>query len=169
MNEIKWIDDGKEFLWLSERDGWRHAYVVSMDGNNVHLITAGAYDVISIDGMDEKNGWLYFSASPENATQVYLYRARLNSSGSAERVSPAAEAGTHRYDISPNGRWAFHTYSRADVTPVTDLVELPGHRSARVLEANAALRANAAPLVGRRLPNFSRSTSERALCWMHGC
>ena len=154
MNEIKWINDGKEFLWLSERDGWRHAYVVSMDGNNVHLITAGAYDVIGIDGMDETNGWLYFSASPENATQIYLYRGRLNGSGSAERVSPTAEAGTHRYDISPDGKWAFHTYSRADVTPVTDLVELPAHRSARILEANAALRTNAAPLVSASPTEF---------------
>ena len=147
MDEIKWVHDGKEFLWLSERDGWRHAYLVSMGGKNVQLITAGAYDVMGIDGVDEKSGWLYFSASPENATQAYLYRGRLDGSGSAERVSPAAEPGTHHYDVSPDGRWAFHTYSRADVTPVTDLVELPAHRGARILEENAALRANAAPLL----------------------
>jgi dipeptidyl-peptidase-4 len=147
MDEIKWIDDGQDFLWLSERDGWRHAYAVSMDGKSVQLITPGAYDVMGIEGVDEKNGWLYFSASPENATQGYLYRAHLNGSGGVERVSPASEAGTHRYDISPNGRWAFHTYSRADVTPVSDLVELPGHHRERVLEDNAALRANAALLL----------------------
>ncbi|MGA7920504.1 MAG: S9 family peptidase [Candidatus Acidiferrales bacterium] len=147
MDEIKWVHNGKEFLWLSERDGWRHAYLVSMDGKGVRLITAGAYDAMSIDGVDEQNGWLYFSASPENATQAYLFRAQLNGSGAAERLSPAAEPGTHHYDISPDGRWAFHTYSRADVTPITDLVGLPAHRSARVLEQNAALRANAAPLL----------------------
>jgi dipeptidyl-peptidase-4 len=49
--------------------------------------------------------------------------------------------------MSPDAHWAFHTYSRADLTPVTDLVELPAHRSTRVLEDNAALRASAAPLL----------------------
>jgi dipeptidyl-peptidase 4 len=147
MDEIHWAHNGQDFLWLSERDGWRHAYLVSRDGKRVQLITSGAYDVIELGGVDEKGGWLYFIASPENATQRYLYRAPLDGSQSARRVSPAAASGTHRYDMSPDARWAFHTYSRADVTPVTDLVELPAHRSARVLEDNAALRVNAAPLL----------------------
>jgi dipeptidyl-peptidase-4 len=147
MDEIHWVHNGEDFLWLSERDGWRHAYLVSRDGKRVRLITSGAYDVIELGGVDEKGGWFYFIASPENATQRYLYRAPLDGSQNAQRVSPAAAPGTHRYDMSPDAHWAFHTYSRADVTPVTDLVELPAHRSARVLEDNAALRANAAPLL----------------------
>jgi dipeptidyl-peptidase 4 len=147
MDEIHWVHNGQDFLWLSERDGWRHAYLVSRDGKRVRLITSGAYDVVEMAGVDEKGGWLYFIASPENATQRYLYRARLDGSQSAQRVSPAAALGTHRYDMSPDAHWAFHTYSRADLTPVTDLVEVPAHRSARVLEDNAALRANAAPLL----------------------
>ncbi|MGC2266370.1 MAG: S9 family peptidase [Candidatus Acidiferrales bacterium] len=153
-DEIKWIHNGKEFLWLSERDGWRHAYAVSRDGKNIQLLTPGAYDVTSLDGVDEKNGKLYFIASPENATQRYLYRVPLDASAAKataattpERVSPADAPGTHVYDISPDGRWAFHIYSRADVTPVTDLVELPMHKSTRVLEDNHALRTNAAPLL----------------------
>jgi dipeptidyl-peptidase 4 len=147
MDEIHWVHNGQEFLWLSERDGWRHAYLVSRDGKRVQLITPGAYDVIGISGVDEKDGWLYFIASPENATQRYLYRSPLDGSQNAQRVGPAAAPGTHHYDMSPDAHWAFHTYSRADITPVTDLVELPTHRSARILEDNAALRASAAPLV----------------------
>jgi dipeptidyl-peptidase 4 len=147
MPEITWLHNGADFLWLSERDGWRHAYLVSHDGSRVQLITHGNFDVISLDRADEKGGWLYFGASPENATQNYLYRTRLDGSGNAERVSPSASPGTHFYDVSPDSRWAFHYYSRADVTPVTDLVEFPAHRSARVLEDNAALRANASALL----------------------
>ena len=146
MNEIEWFHGDTEFLWLSERDGWRHAYRVSKAGGQATLITHGDFDVISIDRADEKSGWLYFIASPENATQRYLYRTRLDGSGAAVRVSPATAPGTHAYDISPDARWAFHTYSRADLTPVTDLVALPDHRAARMLEDNAALRANSAAL-----------------------
>src|SRR5580704_9303105 len=147
MDEIHWLHDGREFLWLSERDGWRHAYLVSRDGKRVQLITPGAYDVIGISGVDEKGGWLYFMASPQNATQRYLYRAPLDGSKTAQRVSPTAAPGTHHYDMSPDAHWAFHTYSRANLTPVTDLVELPAHSPPRMLEDTAALRASPAPLV----------------------
>jgi dipeptidyl-peptidase 4 len=156
MDEIKWLHGGKDFLWLSERDGWRQVYLVSRDGSQVKLITPGDYDAISIEGIDEKNGALYFIASPENATQRYLYRTNLDGSAHPQRISPASEPGTHHYDISPDGQWAFHTYSRADVTPVTDLVALPDHRVARVLEDNAALRANAAPLLTQPTEFFTQ-------------
>jgi dipeptidyl-peptidase 4 len=147
MDEIRWVHNGQELLWLSERDGWRHAYLVSRDGKRVQLITPGAYDVIELGSVDEKAGQLYFIASPENATQRYLYRSPLDGSQNAQRVSPATAPGSHRYDMSPDAHWAFHYYSRADVTPIADLVELPAHRSARVLEDNSALRANVAPLL----------------------
>ena len=147
MDEIRWVHNGQELLWLSERDGWRHAYLVSRDGKRVQLITPGAYDVIELGSVDEKAGQLYFIASPENATQRYLYRSPLDGSQNAQRVSPATAPGSHRYDMSPDVHWAFHYYSRADVTPIADLVELPAHRSARVLEDNSALRANVAPLL----------------------
>jgi dipeptidyl-peptidase-4 len=147
MPQITWLHNGADFLWLSERDGWRHAYLVSRDGNRVQLVTKGNFDVISLDRADEKGGWLYFSASRDNATQQYLYRTRLDGSGNPERVSPTNLSGTHHYDMSPDSHWAFHQYSRADVTPVTDLVEFPAHHTKRVLEDNAALRANASVLL----------------------
>jgi dipeptidyl-peptidase-4 len=147
MNEFTWLRGGAEFLWLSERDGWRHAYRVSKSSGEAKLITHGAFDVILIERADEKAGWLYFIASSENATERYLYRTRLDGSGERERVSPASAPGTHAYDFSPDAHWAFHTYSRANLTPVTDLVELPSHRSARVLEENSTLRANAPVLL----------------------
>jgi dipeptidyl-peptidase 4 len=144
--KFAWLGGGKEFLWMSERTGWRHAYRVGR-GGEVAPITHGAFDVISFAGVDEKSGFLYFVASPENATQRYLYRARLDGSGEAERVTPREAAGTHGYDISPDGRWAFHTYSRMDLPPKTDLVGLPEHRTSRVLIENEELRAAAAPLL----------------------
>jgi len=156
MNSLQWVRHGSQLLWLSERDGWRHAYAIPRDGSNPVLITRGAFDVISIGGVDEKGGFLYFLASPVNATQQYLYRARLDGSGDAERLSPAGASGTHGYDISPDGRWGFHTFSNVDTAPVTDLVELPSHKSTRVLMDNPALRATAAPLIAATPNEFFR-------------
>jgi dipeptidyl-peptidase 4 len=146
-DEIKWVHGGAAFLWLSERDGWRHAYLISRDGAKVQLLTPGPYDVMGLAGEDEKNGDLYFYASPENATQKYLFRTKLDGSGKAERVSPLSQLGTHEYDISPDGKWAFHMYSRADVVPVFDLIDLTTQKQARVYEDNAALAKTVAPML----------------------
>ena len=152
VGTVKWIA-GDRFLWESERDGWRHVYSVSRDGRDVKLVTRGEYDVVSVASVDEKGGWLYVIASPENATQRYLYRVRLGG-GPAERVSPAGASGTHGYAMSPDAKWALHTWSAFDTPPVTDLVSLPDHRAVRVLAANEALKAAVAPLVKNAVEFF---------------
>ncbi|NJD10557.1 MAG: S9 family peptidase [Gemmatimonadetes bacterium] len=146
VEEITWLDDGKRFLWPSERDGWQHIYSVSRDGREVKLLTPGEYDVIRVLRVDPKGSWIYFDASPENAAQHYLYRVPLKG-GAAQRVTPAADVGSNSYDISPDARWALHTVSRMDAPPRTALVRLPGHQPVRTLVANAPLRAAAASLL----------------------
>ena len=124
-----WLENGKSFLWTSEKDGWRHVYLISRDGKEQALLTKGNYDVISVEGSSEKNGYLYFMASPNNATQKYLYRVKLNGKSNAERVSPANENGTHDYDISPNGLYAEHTFSSTKTPPLNEWIGLPKHDS----------------------------------------
>lgn len=144
---LEWIQDGKAFVLLSERDGWRHAYVVSRDGKRQTLLTKRDDDVIARGPVDERKGWFYFLASPQNATQRYLYRTGLDGNGGLQRVTPADQPGTHNYDFSPDRKWAFHTRSTFDSPPVIDLVELPEHRSVRVLEDNAECRRRVTPLI----------------------
>ena len=142
-----WLNHGKRFLWLSERDGWRRAYSVPVDGSSPTAITPANMDVISLQAVDPDSRWIYYIASPENATQRYLYRSAVDPPGPAARLSPADQPGSHSYRIAPNCRWAFHNYSRFDRTPSTDLVDLPEHTSVRTLEENGVLRANVSGLV----------------------
>jgi len=148
VDDVPWLAGGQRFLWTSERDGWRHLYSVSRTGET-RLVTPGAFDVVSAVKVDDAGGYLYFIASPTNATQRYLYRSRLDGRGTAERVTPAAAAGTHGYDASPDARWAFHFFSSFDAPSVTELVRLQSHEVVRTLVANTALRAAVAPLVTR--------------------
>jgi dipeptidyl-peptidase-4 len=138
-SDIEWLDGGKRFLWISERDGWRHAYVVSRDGASIKLITPGSFDLTSVESVDEAGGWLYYRASPENATQRYLYRAALDASGRQQRLTPADQPGTHTYNIAPHAARAFHTYATFGKPPRTDLVRLPGHVSLRSVVENASV------------------------------
>ena len=78
MPEMSWLDGGKRFLWVSERDGWRRPYSVAADGTDMRPLTKGGFDAMSIASVDESGGWVYYIASPENATQRYLYRSRLD-------------------------------------------------------------------------------------------
>ena len=140
--DFVWLDEGRSFTWTSERDGWRHVYLASREGRSIKLITPGEFDVISIEAVDEKGGWLYYAASPENATRRYLYRTRLDGTGHSERLSPAAQSGSHTYRISPDAHWAFHSYSTFGTAPTTELIQLPRHGGGRVLSENAKVRAS---------------------------
>ncbi|HEY0969799.1 MAG TPA: S9 family peptidase [Gemmatimonadales bacterium] len=150
----QWIDGGRSFLWLSERDGWRHVYAVSRDDGGTRLLTPGDYDVIDVAGVDEKGGWLYVIASPDDATRRYLYRVPLRRPGAPARVSPADEVGTHGYTVAPGGRWALHTVSSFDVPARTEVVALPSHRVARTLVTNDRLREAVAPVLARVRTDF---------------
>ena len=144
---VRWVDKGKGMLWLSERDGWRHAYLVSRDSGEAQLITHFSGDVMEDVAVDEERGWLYFVASPENATQRYLYRTSFHGDNAPERVTPTDQPGSHDYDISPNGEWAFHRHSTFNEPTVTDLIHLPDHKLVRVLEANTELAEKVQPLL----------------------
>ena len=73
----QWVNKGLDFIWVSEKDGWRHIYKISRDGKTETLLTKGNYDIGEIKCVDETNNYIYFTASPKNATQSYLYRVNI--------------------------------------------------------------------------------------------
>jgi dipeptidyl-peptidase-4 len=154
-----WLNGGKEFLWASEKDGWRHIYRVSRDGKKETLITKGKYDVMDIAAINEAAGYIYFMASPDNATQQYLYRVRINGKGKAERLSPETQAGTHAYNISPNTKFALHRFSNYYTKPASEWVSLPEHKA---LDGNSAVAqaVAAADKAKSSLEFFKLKTSE---------
>ena len=122
-----WIEGKKAFVWASEKSGWRHLYRIGMDGTEKQ-ITSGNFDVMKIYLIDEQHNVVYFSASPTNATQRYLYRAKLDGTGTSERVNPKDPDGTHNYIISPNGNWARHSFSSHLYYSASEWVSLPSYK-----------------------------------------
>jgi dipeptidyl-peptidase-4 len=145
-DDVKWLDDGQTFTWISEQNGWRQLQCLSRDGESQTALTPDNFDVISIKAVDEASDMVYFIASPDNAGQQYLYRASLSGDGLTQRVTPVARHGTHQYNISPGGKYAFHTYSSFDRPPTISLITLPEHETVRVLEANQTLHAKVAAI-----------------------
>ncbi|MFK7888148.1 MAG: DPP IV N-terminal domain-containing protein [Gammaproteobacteria bacterium] len=137
----QWIEATDRFLWTSERSGWRHVYSVSRDGTDFVDLTTGEFDVVKMLSIEEDTGWLYFIASPNNVTQRYLYRSRLDGSGQMQRLTPEDYAGTNTYHVAKDSRWAIHRHASFFSPPVYRLVSLPDHKPLHVLEDNAQLAA----------------------------
>lgn len=140
-DNIVWLDGNKYFTWTSEKDGWRHLYRVTRDGQKETLVTKGDFDVINVLRIDPKGGYVYYMASPESAVEQYLYRSRLDGKGAAERVTPPGFTGTYSYNISPGAKYALCSFSNHDTPRVYEMVSLPDHKTVRRLEDNAALKA----------------------------
>lgn len=121
-NGWKWLKKGSSFLWVSEKDGWRHIYLMSRDCKTETLLTKGEYDIMDVSAVDEKGNYVYFTASPDNATQQYLYRIKMDGKSKMECLSAATEKGTHDYDISPNGLYAQHDFSNANTAPAENWI-----------------------------------------------
>ncbi len=151
-----WINNGKDFIWISEKDGWRHLYKISRDGQKEIKLTTGPYDIDEIKCIDEDNNLIYFTASPYNATQLYLYKLNIekpslltkifNGKNITKEEFDAVYAngrdGTHGYQISPNGKFAYHTYSSHNTPPVREWLRLPQNvpvNEAKSIEATAKI------------------------------
>lgn len=139
-DDIRWLDNEKYFTWSSERDGWLHLYKVSRNGKDIQPITKGEFDVVNIDNIDAKGGYVYYIASPENFTQRYLYRSRIDGKGKAERITPTSNNGQNRYQISSDAKWAIQTFENATTPPIISLINLPSHKEIRILEDNSELK-----------------------------
>ena len=138
--EMNWVGPDKRFTWISDRDGWRHVYMVSAQGKKIDLVSPGKFDVIRLLRTDHLADRLYFIASPDDPAQRYLYSVRTDGTG-LRRVTPAEhKRGTHSYNISPNGKYAILRSSDQDTVPVTSLISLPDHKVIKVLENNEELK-----------------------------
>lgn len=143
---LQFVKSGREFLWESERGGWNQLYLVARDGSRIRALTRPGVDVISSYGVDRAGAFAYYVAAPDQPTQRYLYRVRLDGLVTPERLSPADALGNHTYAMAPGLSYAVHTYSAFGLPPMRTLVKLPDHRALRIVLDNAKLKARVAAL-----------------------
>ncbi len=139
VNSIRWLKDGKSFLWTGEKDGYRHIYRVNLDGK-INKITKGNYDVISLLKVDERKNLIYIIASPKDPVRRYLYSVNLKGKENLKRITPANYKGMNYYNISKNAKYAFHTYSNFETPSITELIKLPSHKRVKLLIDNKNLK-----------------------------
>jgi dipeptidyl-peptidase-4 len=142
---IQWSADGKQFTFISERDGWKHVYLVNVDSGELKLLTPGDFDVIELYHVSQSEQACYFQASPDDAKSRYLYRQKF-AQPKLERLTPEDQPGWHNYSFAADGSSAVHTWSRFGVPPTTNTISLPDHNEIAAKEDNEALRKTMATL-----------------------
>ena len=117
------LDDGKELLWISERDGWRHLYLIDGTSGQVkQQVTKGEWVVRQVDYVDETNRVVYFTASGFNKGEdpYNLHYCRINLDGTGF-TDMTPENGNHRVTFSADRSYFTDVYSRPDLPPVSQL------------------------------------------------
>ncbi len=142
-DDLRFLHDGKGFLWSSERSGYRHLYLYSLEGKELAQLTKGDWEVEGIDAVDEKAGLIYFTATEASPLERQLYRVGLDGSGFS-RVTK--EAGTHAVFFPPASATnaaatssgplnaCIDTYSNTTNPPRQDLLRVDGSRIALINE-----------------------------------
>lgn len=157
-NDFLLVNKNKELLRLTENDGWRHVYKIRIDNGEKTLLTPGNYDVATLYAATSDN--IYFSASPNDPAQRFLYTIPMKGKQNKKRLTPESLGGVNTYNISPNGKYALHNHTNATTPRTTALINLPGHRTTSVLVDNKELQENLQKLVLPTVEFFQITTSE---------
>ncbi|MEI6898884.1 MAG: DPP IV N-terminal domain-containing protein, partial [Bacteroidota bacterium] len=127
-NTFQFSPETNSILWFSEKDGWRHLYLISLDGKHETLMTKGDFDILGLKFANINKGILYFMASPDNATQKYLYRLNLIEDTFPALKTPKEMAGMNNYFFSADGLYAYHTFSNHLTRKAGEFIEIEGHK-----------------------------------------
>jgi dipeptidyl-peptidase-4 len=133
MKPLRLVENGKELLWWSERDGWGHYYLYDGEGKLKNQVTSGEYVTDQIVSLDEKARVMYFTANGREATEdpyyVHLYRTGLDGAG-LKLLTPGNF--THLVSAPDSGKYFEDTYSRVDTAPKSVLIDGQGAQLAEL-------------------------------------
>ena len=134
-DDIRFINEGSQFIWSSEKSGYNHLYLHMINGEEVKALTSGSFDVSEFYGVDESNGTLYYQAAEKSPLQRHIYKVELdgkNKSCIDER------AGTHSAQFSSTFDYYVLNYSTINTPGAYTIYDKYG-KLVRQLEDNKAL------------------------------
>ncbi|MFP2905622.1 DPP IV N-terminal domain-containing protein [Pyxidicoccus sp. 3LFB2] len=137
MTQVKLLPDGKGFLWMSERDGWRHAYLYDLEGRLVRQVTRGAFPVHEVVGVAPGGDALFVLASADSGApyEHLFYRGSLKG-GALKRLSSGS--GMHRITLAPSGKYFVDSWSSRTQPRVRELASTEGRARVRLTTADAS-------------------------------
>jgi dipeptidyl-peptidase-4 len=131
---IRWLADGKRFIWESERNGFKNYYLYDLSGKLIAPLTQHAFEVAGIVKVDEeaKQLW-YYARSGDNFMKLQLHRVGLDGKGDRRLTDPAFH---HTVTVSPNGKHVVDVAQTHAIAPVTRVLDAAGKVVATVAESD---------------------------------
>jgi dipeptidyl-peptidase-4 len=129
----RFLHDGKHFLWSSERDGFRHLSLYSMEGKLVHPITRGDWDVTEVAGVDDAAKTVYYLSTAQSPLERHLYRVGFDGK---RAVRLTQTAGMHSVSMSPNCEYYLDSESSLNSPRQRTLHRKDGKQTAVYMEAD---------------------------------
>ncbi len=131
---IRWLADGKRFIWESERNGFKNYYLYDLSGKLITPLTQHAFEVAGIVKVDEEAKQLWYSArSGDNFMKVQLHRVGLDGKGDRRLTDPAFH---HTVTVSPNGKHVVDVAQTHAIAPVTRVLDAAGKVVATIAESD---------------------------------
>ena len=132
-DDLTFLEDGKQFIWTSEKSGYNHIYLYTMKGKEVRALTSGNYDVTAFYGVDEKRGMVYYQAAKVSPLNREVYATDLKGK-TTNRLTP--KDGSNRAQFSSTFDYYVNTFSTANSAPTYTVYDVSG-KEIRVIEDNA--------------------------------
>jgi len=153
-NDLTFLENGKEYVWTSEKTGFNHIYINNIKNGNSKAITSGEYDVTSFYGVDEKNGKVYYQAADQSPLTRHVYEVALD--GSAKRnITPYS--GTNRVQMSSTYDYFVNTNSTINTAPTYTVYDR-ALKIERVIEDNAGIASLQKEYGAQKAEFFSMKT-----------
>lgn len=134
-DNLYFLQNGKEFIRTSEKDGYNHIYIINVNGS-VKQITKGDWDVISFEGIDEKKGVIYYMSAEEGPQYASLYSIKLNGK---QKKKISTKKGVNDVSFTKGMKYYINQWSNLNTPPVYSLHSADG-KELRELENNAGLK-----------------------------
>ncbi|MCO6478156.1 MAG: S9 family peptidase [Phaeodactylibacter sp.] len=135
-DDLVFLEDGKHFIWASEKDGWKHLYLYNMKGKEVRQITKGGWEVDAFYGVDEKNDRVYYQSTERSPLERQVYSIGLD--GKDKQVLAGA-SGWNSAQFSSTYDYYVVTHSTANAPAVYTVYDRKG-KPLRVIEENMELK-----------------------------
>jgi dipeptidyl-peptidase-4 len=146
-----------EFLWVSERSGFRHIYLYDYSGKLVKQVTSGDWEVTSLKGYSEFDHLVYFYGKKDSETEQHIYRIKSDGTG-LEKITN--EPGWNKANFSPGYKFFIHTYNNL-TTPLKVYLRKTDGELVQTLKENNLALFNEYDLSFPELGTFKTSDSVR--------
>lgn len=131
---LHFLENSNQFLWASERSGFKHLYLYRRDGTLVSALTEGPWAIGALKGVDEAGGWVYFEGFADTPLEKHLYRVPLTGSTPAPPLRLTEQGGWHDTVVAGDGSLFIDTFSAEDTPPRVALRRADGRRIAWIVE-----------------------------------